>query len=208
MAKFKIEVELDSLNEDEGIDEVLRDEIASSIKSTITQNATKQVMGKLNKTIGKLSESITERANEEADKFLGETFSKRIEEMKIPYKKDSWSSNVEFMPLGEFVGKRYEEFLNKKVFDQNGCIPRYDSDKKLSVNEYLINKYLEKELGAKVNKLIQNARKEAEDTIIKTLEENLRTQLSVDIIKRLNIPNLLKSLQEKALLLKESDTEK
>lgn len=194
MAKFKIEVDLGWLDEGVDIDEVIKEEIISSIKTKITSDATKEMTKKL-------GEVIQQKTTEIVDNFLGETLQNSVENMKIPYKKDTFSSNVQFMPLSEFVGKRYEEFLNKKVFDKDGCTPRHDSDRKLSINEYLINKYLEKELGSKVSNLIQNARKEAEDTIIKTLEENLRNQLSVDIIKRLNIPNMLKNLQEKAALL-------
>jgi SPX domain protein involved in polyphosphate accumulation len=103
--------------------------------------------------------------------------------------------------MSKFIGIQYERFLNKKVFDENGCEPRYSSDAKFSINEYFIKKYLEKELTGKVSKLIQTARKDAEETIIKTLEQNLKDQLSIDIIKRLNIPDMLKKLQDKAQLL-------
>ena len=47
--------------------------------------------------------------------------------------------------------------------------------------------------------MIKKAQKEAEDTVIKTLEQNLKDQLAVDTIKRMNIPKLLENLQQKAL---------
>ena len=47
--------------------------------------------------------------------------------------------------------------------------------------------------------MVQKAQKEAEDTVIKTLKQNLKDQLAVDIIKRMNIPKLLENLQQKAL---------
>ncbi|MDA2615722.1 hypothetical protein PDQ72_29205, partial [Bacillus cereus] len=58
--------------------------------------------------------------------------------------------------------------------------------------------YLAKELTSKVSTMIQTARKDAEETIVKALENNLKEQLSVDIIQRLNIPQMLESLQSKA----------
>ncbi|MRB06793.1 hypothetical protein GH876_33630, partial [Bacillus thuringiensis] len=58
--------------------------------------------------------------------------------------------------------------------------------------------YLAKELTSKVSTMIQTARKDAEETIVKALENNLKEQLSVDIIQRLNIPQMLESLQNKA----------
>ena len=47
--------------------------------------------------------------------------------------------------------------------------------------------------------MVKKAQKDAEDTVIKTLEQNLKDQLAVDTIKRMNIPKLLESLQKKAL---------
>ncbi|MEB8716297.1 hypothetical protein P4G97_26705, partial [Bacillus cereus] len=61
-----------------------------------------------------------------------------------------------------------------------------------------IQNYLAKELTSKVSTMIQTARKDAEETIVKALENNLKEQLSVDIIQRLNIPQMLESLQNKA----------
>ncbi|EOO57072.1 hypothetical protein IKE_06427, partial [Bacillus cereus VD196] len=68
----------------------------------------------------------------------------------------------------------------------------------LSISEYFIQNYLAKELTSKVSTMIQTARKDAEETIVKALENNLKEQLSVDIIQRLNIPQMLESLQNKA----------
>ncbi len=198
MAKFKVEVELDWLDEGVNIDEAIKNEIISSIKSKITVDATEEVTSKL-------TAFIQESTTEVIDTFLGATLARKIEDMKIPYKDSRWSSEVQLIPIGEFVGRRYEEYLNRKVYDTDGKAPRYDSDRQLSINEFVINKYLEKELTTKVTALIQKARKDAEDTIVKTLEENLRNQLSVDIIKRLNIPSMLRNLQEKAELF-EGDT--
>lgn len=198
MAKFNIEVELDWLDEETSIDEEIKKEIISSLKSKITADATKEITKELSST-------IQETTGKVIDEFLNDTLRNRIENMKIPYKKNTWNSEVEFMPISEFIGIKYEEFLNRKVFDENGREPSYDRDRKLSINEYFINKYLEKELTGKVSKLIQKARKDAEETIIKTLEQNLQNQLSIDIIKRLDISALIKNLQEKAKLLENKE---
>lgn len=94
--------------------------------------------------------------------------------MQIPYKKNSWSDEVMYMNMSEYVGKQYEAFLNRKVFDRNGDIPRYESDRNTSLNEYFINKYLQKELAGKVSQMISTAKEEAEEMILKTLEQNLK----------------------------------
>ncbi|MEW9125176.1 MAG: hypothetical protein AB2421_20870 [Thermotaleaceae bacterium] len=198
MAKFKIEVDLDWLDEEMSIDDAIKQEVISSIKTKITSDATAEITKAL-------SGVVEEKTAEVVDDFLGKTLQAKIENMMIPYKKSSWGSEYELIPMSEFVGMRYENYLNKKVFDENGCEPRYSNDAKFSINEYFIKKYLEKELTSKVSKLIQTARKNAEETIIKTLEQNLRDQLSVDMIQRLNIPSMLKNLQEKAALLESNE---
>ena len=62
-----------------------------------------------------------------------------------------------------------------------------------------IREYLNKTLSAQVSEMVKKAQKDAEDTVIKTLEQNLKDQLAVDTIKRMNIPKLLENLQKKAL---------
>jgi len=205
MAKFNIEVELDWLDEEQKLDDVLKEEILASLKTHVTQKATENINKELSSFMEEQRSSIEQMFTEKIDTFLGNTFADQIGKMQIPYKGNSWQSEVEYIPMSEFVGKRYEAFLNKKVLDADGNSPRYASDAKMSINEFFINKYLEKGLAKKISTLIQTARHDAEETVVATLEENLRSQLSADIIKRLNIPAMLGALQEKAALLEKEN---
>ena len=54
--------------------------------------------------------------------------------------------------------------------------------------------HLEEELGKKVEKLIANAKREVEESLIKSLEQNLKENLAKDTIERMNIPGVLKKL--------------
>ncbi len=45
--------------------------------------------------------------------------------------------------------------------------------------------------------MIKKAKKESEEMVVKTIEENLKNQLATDTIQRLHIPMMLKNLQEK-----------
>ena len=192
MAKFNIEVELDWFQEDACLDQELKDEIISSLQLKISEKIMAEAQQKLNETIQLKTQEVV-------DKFLENVCEAKISCMQIPVKGNSWSSECKMVPMSEYVGQRYEEFLNTKVYDLKGRIPEYEREKKLSINEYFIDKYLEKELSGKVSKMIQKAKEEAEETILKTLEQNLKDQLAVDTIKRLNIPALLKNLQKNAL---------
>lgn len=198
MAKVKIELDLDWLNEDENFDEVIKDEVISNLQNRLINNAENQITEKLNGILEGIAGKVT-------DSFIEETLKAKIEQLQIPYKKSSWDSNVELIPISEFIGMKYERYLNEKTLDSDGNSPRYSSDKKLSISEYFINKYLEKELTTKVSAMIQTARKDAEETIVKALENNLKEQLSVDIINRLNVPKMLETLQNKAAELGAAD---
>lgn len=198
MAKVKIELDLDWLNEDENFDEVIKDEVISNLQNRLINNAENQITEKLNGILEGIAGKVT-------DSFIEETLKAKIEQLQIPYKKSSWDSNVELIPISEFIGMKYERYLNEKTLDSDGNSPRYSSDKKLSISEYFINKYLEKELTTKLSAMIQTARKDAEETIVKALENNLKEQLSVDIINRLNVPKMLETLQNKAAELGAAD---
>lgn len=202
MAVVKIEVQLDWLEEmvQEGssISEALRDEILSSIQSKMTNRAELAIKEAIDKKVAEVADKIT-------DDFLIGVMKEKINNLQIPYKSDDWRSEVEMLSLSEFVGRRYEQFLRRKSLTENGEVPRYERDAKVSVHEYFTNRFLQKELVSKVGKLIQTARQDAEEQVIKTLESNLKAQLSADIINRLNIPQMLKSLQEKAAMLESGE---
>ena len=112
----------------------------------------------------------------------------------IPEKKSTWSDEVTYKPLSEYVGERFELFLTEKRSDRDGRIARYSSDRKLSAAGLLTSQYLEEELGKKVEKLIANAKREVEESLIKSLEQNLKENLAKDTIERMNIPEVLKKL--------------
>ena len=114
----------------------------------------------------------------------------------IPVKENSWGTEMKYIPMSEFIGQRYEMFLNEKKLNDNGEIARYSGDRKYSINEYLIRDYLGKELNAKVADMIQKARSQAEETVFKTLEQSLKENLAVETIERMNIPQILKNMQK------------
>lgn len=114
----------------------------------------------------------------------------------MPVKANPWSNNVEYIPFTEFVGRRYETFLKEKHLDKNGNVANYSGDRVYSISEYLVNKYLDKELTEKVAQMIKQARQDAEDTIIKSLEQSLKENLAAETIDRMNIPQILKNLQK------------
>lgn len=198
MATVKIELDVNWLDEGENLDDLIKGEVIAGLQDRLIKKAEQKVLAKIEL-------QAEEKANEVVDSFIHGSLEKKIEELKIPFKKNSWGSEVELIPISEFIGMRYERYLTEKILDENGREAKYSSDRKLSISEYFIKNYLAKELTGKVSAMIQTARKDAEETIVKALENNLKEQLSVDIINRLNIPKILESLQSKALELEKEE---
>ncbi len=200
MAKFNIEVELDWINDEEySIDDEIREQVVTGVKNELLKKATDEALKKLDSAIADKLKEATDIIEQRVQDFIAAVTEKQIEKIKIPKKKSTWSDEVDFIPISEFVGKQYEEYLTKKVCDRNFERPRYESDAVYSIAEGQIKQYLNRTLSAQVSEMVKTAQKEAEDTVLKTLEQNLKDQLAVDTIKRLNIPKPLENLQQKAL---------
>lgn len=207
MAKFNIEVELDWIDDENySIDEEIKEQVVKGVKEQLLKMALDDSTKKLDLAITEKVELASDTIQKKMDSFVANICEEKIASMKIPRKNNSWSDDVKYIPMSEFVGERYEAFLNKRVLDSDGNEAKYRSDAKISINEYFIDKYLNKELASKVSGMIQTAKKDAEETVLKTLEQNLKDQLAVDTIKRLNIPKLLENLQTKALEFEKEDT--
>lgn len=193
--KLSIEIELDWLeelvSEGSGISEALKDEVLSSLQAKMLANAEQAIKSKIDEKVAAVADQVTEE-------FLTGIMKNQVESLQIPWKSDEWRAEVQYLSLSEYVGKKYKEFLQSKVLDENGRLTEYGRDAKYTIHEYFVKDALGKDLQRKVASLIAEARQKAEQTVIKSLESNLQSQLSADIINRLNIPSLLKSLQEKS----------
>lgn len=200
MAKFNIEVELDWMDEEEySIDDELRERIIKGVEEVLLKKATDEAVKAVD---SKIAEKILEAEGtiqETVDQFIVNVCEEKMGKIIIPEKKSSWSDEVTYKPLSEYVGERFEKFLTEKRYDTDGHIASYSSDRKLSAASLITSRYLEKELGAKVEKLIANAKKDVEESLINSLEQKLKENLAKDTIERMNIPEVLKRFTEMSL---------
>lgn len=200
MAKFNIEVELDWLSDESySIDDEIREQVVRGVKNELLKKATDEILKKLDDEIADKLKEATTIIEQRVDEFIETVTQKQIEKIRIPEKTSSWSNEVDFIPITEFIGKCFEELTTKKIYNGDFEKVRYGSDAKYSMAEKYIKEYLDNTLSAQVSQMVKKAQKDAEDTVIKTLEQNLKDQLAVDTIKRMNIPKLLENLQQKAL---------
>jgi hypothetical protein len=201
MAKFNIEVELDWVDGEDGytIDEEIKEQVVSGIKDALLKKATTEAVEAVD---DKIAEKILEAEGTiqaTVDQFVANVCEEKIGKIIIPEKKNTWSEEVTYKPLSEYVGERFELFLTEKRYDRDGCIASYSSDRKLSAADLLTGRYLEKELGKKVETLIASAKREVEESLINSFEQKLKENLAKDTIERMNIPEVLKRFSEMAL---------
>ena len=201
MAKFNIEVELDWVDEESGytIDEEIKEQVVSCVKDALLRKATDEVVQRVDKAIEDKILEAEETIQETVDRFVKNVSEEKIAEIMIPVKEDGWSSKVTYIPLSEYVGKRFEAFSTEKGITSTGGTSTYSSDRELSMAELLTSKYLEKELGTKVENMIAAAKREVEESLVKSLEQKLKENLAKETIERMNIPDVLKRFSEMAL---------
>lgn len=181
------------------IDEEIKEQVVSGIKDALLRKATTEAVEAVD---DKIAEKILEAEGTiqaTVDQFVANVCEEKIGKIIIPEKKNTWSEEVTYKPLSEYVGERFELFLTEKRYDRDGCIASYSSDRKLSAADLLTGQYLEKELGKKVETLIASAKREVEESLINSFEQKLKENLAKDTIERMNIPEVLKRFSEMAL---------
>lgn len=188
MAKFNIEVELDWLDEDESIDEEIKRQVIAGLQNSISRNVEKEINAEM-------AERIEEEVEKVTQSFLERLSHERLSAIQIPRKKGYYSSEVEYLSLSEFIGEQFEDMMSNKTLTKHGEKPDYRNDAVYSVIEYLTKGHIAAELNGKIVDMIQTAKTQAEESLIKNLEENLQRQLNADMIQKLNIPELLQNLQ-------------
>lgn len=111
---------------------------------------------------------------------------------------------LDFMvPVPTFDREKYmDEPVRILAVEGSQVVIEKDGKRKLLERRYIDERWtdyerllhLEEELGKKVEKLIANAKREVEESLIKSLEQNLKENLAKDTIERMNIPEVLKKL--------------
>lgn len=201
MAKFNVEVELDWVDEETEytIDEEIKEQVVRGVKDALLKKATDEAVQRVDKAIADKILEAEETIQDTVDKFVKTVSEEKIANIMIPIKASSWSSDVKYIPLSEYVGKRFEAFSKEKRYDKHGNTSSYSSDRVLSMAELLTSKYLEKELGTKVENMIATAKREVEESLVRSLEQKLKENLAKETIERMNIPDVLKKFSEMAL---------
>ena len=199
MAKFNIEVELDWVDEETGytIDEEIKEQVVRGVKDALLRKATDEAVQRVDKAIADKILEAKETIQDTVDRFVKTVSEEKIANIMIPIKTGSWSSDVKYIPLSEYVGERFKAFSTERRYDKHGSdTSTYSSDRVLSVIELLTWQYLEKELKCKNENMVP--RKRSGRVLVKSLEQVERESCE-ETIERMNIPDVLKRFSEMAL---------
>lgn len=200
MAKFNVEVELDWLDEETTIDEQIKERVIRGAEDYLLQVTTDEIEKKIDNLVGKKLLEVSEKIDEIVDGYLDVVCQAEIEKMKIPHKKSDWSSEVEMIPIQEFIGDRFSRFCNEKRYNSDFKETSYSGDKKYSLLEKDIQYYLKNVLSKQVSDIVRKAQSNAEKEIIDSLEQTLKQNLAEETVKKMNIPEVLERLQSKYVL--------
>lgn len=195
MAKFTITVDLDWLDNEESIDDAIRDEVVNEAREYLLNKTNMEIQKKLDAEIGKKLVQAQEVVDKTIDQYIQVITTDNISKLKIAEKKSTWSDEVVMTPISEYIGKKFDEFCNTKRYNCDFSVARYDGDKIYSMAEKSIQEYLKKILEKQVSDVVKNAQKNAELEIVKSLENTLKTNLAEETIKKMNIPQVLKNLE-------------
>lgn len=205
MAKFNIEVELDWLDSETSIDEEIREEVIRGAKKYLLNNTTDEIIKKLDEALADKVKEFSDVIDNKVDEFLNTISTDNISKIKIPVKEYDWGTEVEMKPITKFIEEKFNYYVSQKRYDSEFNEARYNSDRKYSMLELDITRYLDSVLSKKVSDMVKSAQANVEKEIIGSLEQNLKENLAVDTIKRMNIPQLLENLQNNVVKLEESE---
>lgn len=189
MANVKVELDLDWLNDEFGVS--LEKEVKNKIISDITNRVNLKITETLDK---KVMEVVEKNVGATVGDYLTNIMADKLDDIKIPTKSSEWNAKVEFIPLSEYVGKKYTEYLSAKVFDEKGNRPQYSSDAKYTIIENYLGANMRKAIDDCMLKTLKDMREATIKHITETLKLQIQAQLNAETIAKLNIEKIISDL--------------
>ena len=120
MAKFNIEVELDWMDEEAySIDDELRERIVEGVENALLEKATNEAVKAVDNKIAEKILEAEETIQATVDQFIANVCEEKIGKIVIPEKKSTWSDEVTYKPLSEYVG---ETALTERLSHKRDCL--------------------------------------------------------------------------------------
>lgn len=177
--KLNLEIELDWIDEENNLDETVKQEIINSIVGRIGDKIEKQIEKKINVSVDDI---VTGKVNTLTENMFNDFINRPISIS------DRWGDTVKsYNKLSDLIKERFDNFMEQSV-DDNGKTDTSSYGTKYKRLEYIIDK----QLKDYANKFTSDAVKEVKDEIKAHVQEGLTTKLGVELMKVLKINDMLK----------------
>lgn len=176
--KLNLEIELDWIDEQKGLDETVKEQIIDSVVSKIQKGVTDKVEKKISDTIDLV---IVAKINEKTDAMFNDFISRPITLT------DSYGSKVEVWDnLEALIKKRFDNFMEQKVDDQGRTTTSNYGNTYSRIN-YIVDKQLKDYASKFTTEAVAKVGAE-----IKThVQEGLTQKLGAELMKVLKVDKML-----------------
>jgi hypothetical protein len=175
---FKIEVDMDWIGEDESIDDVIKDRIASSIIKTVSEKAIRDIETKVDNMI---NATVLEKINAKMEELL-QDFLTRPRTITDKYG-DKIKSDVSVMDL---LKERCDQFIEGDVDSNGNAVEKGHYGKKMSRIDYLV----EKNITFSMERSIKTAAEQIRIAMQKYVDETLTKQIGENVAKIIGLDKL------------------
>lgn len=104
------------------IDDELRERIVEGVENALLEKATNEAVKAVDNKIAEKILEAEETIQATVDQFIANVCEEKIGKIVIPEKKSTWSDEVTYKPLSEYVGERFELFLTEKRYDRTAAL--------------------------------------------------------------------------------------
>lgn len=176
--KLNLEIELDWIDEEKGIDETVKEQIIKGIMSKIGDKIISKIDEKVNNVI---DETIVSKINERTDALFTDFISRPVT------LSDNYGSKIKvYENMEQLIKERFDNFMVQNVDDQ-GRTSESSYGQKFKRLEFIIDKQL-KDFA---HKFTTDAVKQVSEEIKHHVKEGLTTKLGAELMSVLKVNEML-----------------
>lgn len=177
--KLNLEIEIDWIDEENGIEEVVEQKIIESVTTRVQKMIQDKIEAKVNKIV---DEQIVSLINKKVDDLFTEFINRPVSIT------DGYGSTIKtWNKMEDLIKAKFDNFLTQYV-DENGKATEYDRyGKKHQRLDFIIDKQL-KDFA---NEFTTNAVKKVSEEIKHHVQDGLTTKLGGELMKVLKVNEML-----------------
>lgn len=178
--KLNLEIEIDWIDEERGIDEIVKNEIISGITSRIESKISEQVTKKVNDMIdNRIVEIIDQKTSDVFNDFINRPVTLT----------DSYGSKMRvYDKMEDLIKERFDNFLIQPVDEKGNAVNSSSYGSKFKRLEFVIDKQM-KDMA---DKFTNDAVKKVSEEIKSHIKEGLTTKLGAELMSVLKVNEMLK----------------